>query len=38
MIKNNINMFSSTKVLTEANKNITLQVNSISNVKKIKKS
>lgn len=35
IIGDNINMFSSTKILTQANKNAVLQVNSMSNTKNI---
>lgn len=35
MVRDDINMFSSTKALIEANKNTTLQVNFINDAKKI---
>lgn len=35
IIKDNIDMFSSTKALTEVNKNVVLQINSINSAKKI---
>ena len=35
IVKDNIDMFSSTKTLTKADKNVTLQVNSISGAKNI---
>ncbi len=35
MVKDDINMFSSTETLTEADKNAELQVNSVSGAKKI---
>ena len=37
MVKNNINKFLSIKILMQANKNIALQLNSLSNIKKFKK-
>ncbi len=36
MVKDDIDLFSSTKVLTQANKNAALQINSVSDTKKIK--
>ncbi len=36
MIRYNIDLFSSTKILTQANENATLQVNSVSDAKKIR--
>lgn len=35
MVRDNLDIFSSAKILTQINQNATLQVNSISNVKKI---
>lgn len=37
MIKDNINIFLSIKILMQANKNTALQVNSLNNIKKFKK-
>lgn len=37
IVRDDIDLFLSTKVLTQANKNAILQVNSVSDIKKIKK-
>lgn len=36
MVKNNLDMFSSGKILTQTNQDIALQINFISNAKKIR--
>ena len=36
MVRNDIDLFSSTKILTQTDKNAALQVNSVSDAKKIK--
>ncbi len=36
MVRDDIDLFSSTKILTQANKNAALQVNSMSGAKKIR--
>ncbi len=36
MVKDDINLFSSTKILTQADENVALQVNSVSSAKKIR--
>lgn len=35
IVRDNINIFSSTKILTQSEKNVVLQINSMSNAKKI---